>query len=51
VVPCRYIIIGERKRDDVVVYPDSKKVLVRALDEVYERRPVAYWQDEDEKAT
>jgi len=29
--PCRYVIIGERKRDEVCVYPDSNKVLVRSL--------------------
>src|SRR5690606_13970735 len=28
---CRYVIVGERNPNDVVVYTDSNKVLVRAL--------------------
>lgn len=28
---CRYVIIGERRSDEVAVYTDSNKVLVRAL--------------------
>jgi uncharacterized cupin superfamily protein len=28
---CRYVIVGERNPDEVVVYTDSRKVLVRAL--------------------
>ncbi len=30
--PVRYLMIGERKPHDVCVYPDSNKILVRALD-------------------
>jgi len=30
--PFRYLMIGERKPHDVCVYPDSNKILVRALD-------------------
>jgi len=30
--PFRYLIIGERNPHDVCVYPDSNKILVRALD-------------------
>ena len=30
--PFRYLIIGERNPNDVCVYPDSNKILVRALD-------------------
>ena len=30
--PFRYMMIGERKAHDVCVYPDSNKLLVRALD-------------------
>lgn len=30
-VPCRYVLIGERDPKDVVIYPESNKVLVRAL--------------------
>jgi uncharacterized cupin superfamily protein len=29
--PCRYVVIGENKANDVVVYTDSNKVLVRPL--------------------
>jgi uncharacterized cupin superfamily protein len=29
--PCRYVIVGERNPNDVIVYSDSNKVLVRAL--------------------
>ncbi len=27
--PCRYLVIGERSPDDVCLYPDSGKVLIR----------------------
>ena len=47
---CRYVIVGERNPNDVVVYTDSEKVLVRALG----RRAIfdlaatrAYWDGED----
>jgi uncharacterized cupin superfamily protein len=47
---CRYVIVGERNPNDVVVYPDSEKVLVRAL----QRRPIldrtatrGYWDGEN----
>jgi uncharacterized cupin superfamily protein len=29
--PCRYVIVGEKNPDEVAVYTDSSKVLVRAL--------------------
>jgi uncharacterized cupin superfamily protein len=29
--PCRYVILGENNPNEVAVYPDSNKVLVRAL--------------------
>lgn len=47
---CRYVIIGEQKRDDVIVYTDSDKVLARSLgrralfDLSATRR---YWDGED----
>jgi uncharacterized cupin superfamily protein len=28
---CRYVIVGEREQNEVCVYPDSNKVMVRAL--------------------
>lgn len=47
---CRYVIVGERNPNDVVVYTDSGKVLVRALG----RRAIfdldarrGYWDGED----
>jgi len=47
---CRYLIVGERKPNEVVVYTDSRKVLVRALG----RRAIfdlaatrGYWDGED----
>lgn len=30
--PCRYIVIGERNPNEIAVYPDSNKVLIRGLD-------------------
>ncbi len=30
--PCRYLVIGERVPDDVCIYPDSRKVMVRSAD-------------------
>jgi uncharacterized cupin superfamily protein len=48
--PCRYVIVGERNPNDVVVYTDSNKVLVRALGrrailDLAARR--GYWDGED----
>lgn len=47
-VPCRFLIIGEHNPHDVVVYPDSKKVLVRATQEVYRKAVLDYWEGEGE---
>ena len=48
--PCRYVIVGERNPNEVVVYTDSNKMLVRALGRraIYDlaaRR--GYWDGED----
>jgi uncharacterized cupin superfamily protein len=46
---CRYIIAGERNANEVVVYTDSNKVLVRALGrrEIYDRAATRdYWNGE-----
>ena len=44
---CRFLVIGERKPDEICVYPDSNKVLVRSLGEVYDRAAVRkYWDGE-----
>ena len=47
--PCRYIIVGERNPNDVIVYPDSNKVMVRPLgrDEIYDLAGKrGYWDGE-----
>lgn len=47
---CRYVILGENKPDDVVVYPDSNKVLVRPVGRraIYDMATLrAYWDGED----
>jgi len=44
--PCEYLLWGERNPDDVVVYPDSNKVSVQALGEIYRRQPLDYWDGE-----
>jgi uncharacterized cupin superfamily protein len=47
---CRYIIVGERNPNEVVVYTDSNKVLVRSLGrrEIYDRAATrGYWDGED----
>ena len=48
--PCRYVIVGERNPNEVSVYTDSNKVLVRALGgralfDMAARR--GYWDGED----
>lgn len=46
--PCRVLVIGERRPDDVVVYTDSNKVLVRELHQIFDRGAVrAYWDGEE----
>lgn len=48
--PCRYVIIGERNPDDVIVYTDSDKVLVRSLGRraIFDMNAVRnYWDGED----
>jgi len=44
--PCEYLLWGERNPDDVIVYPDSNKVGVKAMDETYVRDPKGYWDGE-----
>ncbi len=47
--PCRYLVIGERSPDDVCLYPDSGKMLVRAAGRLIVRADAAldYWDGED----
>lgn len=32
VEPCQYLVFGERKKDDVVVYPGHEVMMIKALD-------------------
>jgi uncharacterized cupin superfamily protein len=44
---CRLLVVGERSPDEVAVYTDSGKVMVRALGEIYDRQATrAYWDGE-----
>jgi uncharacterized cupin superfamily protein len=44
---CRFLMIGERNRGDVVVYPDSGKILVGSVDKVFDLGAVKdYWDGE-----
>jgi len=44
---CRMIVIGEKCADEVCVYTDSNKVMVRALGDIYDRSAVRdYWDGE-----
>ena len=44
---CRLLVIGERSPNEVCVYTDSNKVLVRNLGEIYDKRAVRkYWDGE-----
>lgn len=46
--PCRYLIIGERNPNEVVVYPDSGRVSVRLTGDGYDgASTVDYWEGED----
>lgn len=47
--PCRYVIVGERNPNEVVVYTDSGKVLVRSLGcEIYDRAATrGFWDGEE----
>jgi uncharacterized cupin superfamily protein len=45
---CRYIIIGDNHPDDVVIYPDSNKVMVEALGLRLEGTHLDYWVGEGE---
>lgn len=46
--PCRYLVIGERNPNDVIVYTDSDKVKVRATGEMYRKSvTLDYWDGEN----
>jgi uncharacterized cupin superfamily protein len=48
--PCSYLMIGERNPNDVCVYPDSNKLMVRALrseDDIFDMSALRrYWDGE-----
>lgn len=45
--PCRYLIIGERNPNDVIVYTDSNRVSVRLTGEGYKKSATMdYWDGE-----
>jgi len=45
--PCRYLIVGERNPNEVVVYTDSGRVGVRLLGEGYRKSAtIDYWEGE-----
>lgn len=44
---CRYLLVGERNPNEVVVYPDSGRVGVRLMGEGYRKSAVMeYWEGE-----
>jgi len=46
--PCRYLIIGERNPNDVIVFTDSGRVSVRLTDEGYRKSATMdYWEGEE----
>jgi uncharacterized cupin superfamily protein len=46
--PCRYLIIGERNPNDVIIYTDSDRVSVRLTGEGYRKSATMdYWDGED----
>lgn len=49
--PCRYLIIGERNPNDVIVYPESGRVSVRLTGEGYRKSATMdYWEGIDASA-
>ncbi|WP_439501406.1 cupin domain-containing protein [Aminobacter ciceronei] len=49
--PCRYLIIGERNPNDVIVYPESGRVSVRLTGEGYSKAATMdYWEGIDASA-
>ena len=43
-----FMVVGNRDKHDVVVYPENNKVQVRAIDEIYAKRPTNYWDPDTE---
>ncbi|QND52482.1 cupin domain-containing protein [Phyllobacterium sp. 628] len=46
--PCRFLMIGEKNPNDVIVYPETGRVSVRLTGEGYDKSAVMeYWQGAD----
>ena len=46
--PCKYLCFGPRNPNEVAVYPDSDKVMVRGLGEIYQKSAtLQYWDGEN----
>ena len=46
--PCRYLIVGERNPNDVIVYPESGRVGVRLMGQGYRQSATMdYWEGVD----
>jgi len=47
--PFRYIMIGDHQPDDICIYPDSGKILIRSFDRAIIRdgERLDYWEGED----
>ena len=37
--PCRYLILGDAQKNDVIVYPDTGRISVKAMGESYHTSP------------
>lgn len=45
---CKFLVIGDHTSDDVIIYPDSDKVMVKATSEIYDRSQLmGYWDREE----
>ncbi len=43
--PCRYLILGNSRKGDVIVYPDTGRVHVRLTAESYHASPtMEHWE-------
>jgi uncharacterized cupin superfamily protein len=42
---CRYFVVGERDPNEVCVYTDSNKIMVRALGEIYDKSATRQYFD------
>ena len=46
---CRYLVMSDRNPNDVIIYPETDKVSVRATGEIYQKSAVLdYWANVDD---